>query len=171
MKLAPVLHKFLEYCNPRKSILILRHKFFPYRQQEGQNFHDFATEFKKLSSKCEFDKLKYSLIKDMVVCGTFVKDLFENATSLCPKQLVQAMLLRKPISMPIPPPPSLEILTSQPTADIDKTFKKKLNTFHNTRNLNTRDCIKNVNYTIVHISETNAQLMEKFVMFAIKRTI
>ena len=70
-----------------------------------------------------------------------------------------------------PPPPSLEILTSQPTADIDKTFKKKLNTFHNTRNLNTRDCIKNVNYTIVHISETNAQLMEKFVMFAIKRTI
>ena len=60
-----------------------------------------------------------------------------------------------------------EILTSQPTADIDKTFKKK----HNTRNLNTRDCIKNVNYTIVHISETNSQLMEKFVMFGIKRTI
>ena len=28
MKSAPVLHKFSEYCNPRKNATILRHKFF-----------------------------------------------------------------------------------------------------------------------------------------------
>ena len=28
MKLAPVLEKFNEYCNPRKNTTILRHKFF-----------------------------------------------------------------------------------------------------------------------------------------------
>ena len=49
MKLAPVLHKFSEYCNPKKNTTILCHKFFTYRQQEGQNFHDFVTELKKLS--------------------------------------------------------------------------------------------------------------------------
>ena len=47
MKLAPVLHKVSEYCNPRKNITILRHKFFTYRQQGGQNFHGFVTELKK----------------------------------------------------------------------------------------------------------------------------
>ena len=48
-KLAPTLHKFLKYCHPRKNITILRHKFFTYKQQEGQNFHYFVTELKKLS--------------------------------------------------------------------------------------------------------------------------
>ena len=28
MKLAPVLQKFSEYCNPRKNITIFHHKFF-----------------------------------------------------------------------------------------------------------------------------------------------
>ena len=28
MKLAPVIHKFLEYYNPRKNVTILRHKSF-----------------------------------------------------------------------------------------------------------------------------------------------
>ena len=57
-------------------------------------------------------------------------------------------------------------------ADIDKIFKKRLNkSYHNTRNQNTRDFIKNGNFAIVHISEANAQLIEKFPMFAIKRTI
>ena len=48
MRLASVLQKFSEYCNPRKNITILRHKFFTYQQHEGQSFHDFITELKKL---------------------------------------------------------------------------------------------------------------------------
>ena len=68
MKLAPVLHKFSEYCNPRKKIIIPRHNVFTYRQQEGQNFYDFVTELKMLSSECQFRNLQDSLIKDMIVC-------------------------------------------------------------------------------------------------------
>ena len=70
MKLAPILHKFLEYCNPRKNITILCHTFFTYRQQEGQNIHNFVTELKKVSSECQFDNLQDSLIKDMIIGGT-----------------------------------------------------------------------------------------------------
>ena len=69
MRLASVLEKFSEYCNTRKNITILRHKFFTYRQHEGQSFHDFVTELKKLSSECEFETPHDSLIKDMIVCG------------------------------------------------------------------------------------------------------
>ena len=34
MKLAPVLHKFPKYCNTRKNITILCHKFFTYRMTD-----------------------------------------------------------------------------------------------------------------------------------------
>ena len=96
----------------------------------------------------------------------FVNGFSENATSLCPKELVQTILLRKRVK------DAREISRPQPTADIDKIFKKKLNkSSNNTRNQNTRDFIKRVTFVIVHIPETNVQLMEKFVMFAIKRTI
>ena len=70
IKLEPVLNKFSEYCNPRKNVAILCHKFFTYRQLEGQSLHDFITELKKLSAKCEFENLWDSLINDMIVCGT-----------------------------------------------------------------------------------------------------
>ena len=45
-RLASVLEKFSEYCNPRKNITILCRKFFTYLQYEGQTFHDFVTELK-----------------------------------------------------------------------------------------------------------------------------
>ena len=51
MRLASVLQKFSKYCNTRKNITILCHKCFTYRHYEGQNFHDFVTELKKLSSE------------------------------------------------------------------------------------------------------------------------
>ena len=70
MRPVSVLEKFSEYCNPRKNITILRHKFFTYRQHEEQNFHDFVTDLKKLSSECQFETLHESLIKDMIVCVT-----------------------------------------------------------------------------------------------------
>ena len=70
MRLASVLEKFSEYYNPRKNITILCHKFFTYQQHEGQYFHDFVTELKKLRSECEFETIQDSLIKDMIVCDT-----------------------------------------------------------------------------------------------------
>ena len=56
------------------------------------------------------------------------------------------MLLRKQVNMPV------KILRSEPSADIDKVFKKKLNkSIHNTCNQNARDFIKSVNFAIVYI--------------------
>ena len=55
-----VLKKFEEYWNPRSNTTIQRHKFFTYRQTEGQSFNDFVTELEKLSSENEFDTLKDS---------------------------------------------------------------------------------------------------------------
>ena len=69
LKLNPVLKKFEKYFNPRSNTAIQRHKFFTYRQAEGQSFNDFVTELKKLSADCEFDVLKDYLIKDMIICG------------------------------------------------------------------------------------------------------
>ena len=47
----------------------LRHKFFSYRQREGQSFGQFVTELKKLSSECELGTLLDSLIRDMIIVG------------------------------------------------------------------------------------------------------
>ena len=145
MKLAPVLHKFSEYCNPRKNITILRHKFFTYRQQEGQNFHDFVTELKKLSSECEFDNLQDSLIKDMIVCGTKDNSLRERL--LREYDLTLSKAISAGHAAEKTRKCACEILGSQPSADIDKIFKKKLNkSNHNTRNQNTRDFPKNCKF-------------------------
>ena len=54
MKLVSTLHKFSEYCNPRKNITILCHNFFTYRKLEGQNFYDSVT---KLSMLAKFEDL------------------------------------------------------------------------------------------------------------------
>ena len=62
MVLANVIKKFDEFCNPRKNTTILRHKFFCYKQGDGQTFSDFVTQLKRLSQDCKFETLKDSLI-------------------------------------------------------------------------------------------------------------
>ena len=73
-----MLEKFTSYCNPRKNITILRHKFFTCKQVEGQSFNDFVTELKKHVSECEFGDLTTSLTKDMIVCGVADNTLRER---------------------------------------------------------------------------------------------
>ena len=99
------------------------------------------TELNKLSSECEFDNLHDSLITDMIVCGTKDNSLRERLLRECDLTLSKAISAghaaeetRKHAH---------KILRSQPTADIDKIFKKKLNkSSHNTRNQSSRDFIK-----------------------------
>ena len=62
MVLANVLAKFETYCTPRKNTTILRHKFFTYKQEDGQCFSDFVTHLKRLSQDCEFQTLRDSLV-------------------------------------------------------------------------------------------------------------
>ena len=101
MKLSSVLLKFSEYCNPRKNITIIPQKFFTYLQHEGQNFHDFVTELKRIGSECEFESLYDSFIKDVIVCGTNDKSLREHL--LGESELTQYLLVMLPkrlVSMP-----------------------------------------------------------------------
>ena len=69
LRLQHVLAKFENYCNPRTNTTIIRHKFFTYKQSEGQSFNNFVTELRKLSNECSSGDLKDSLIKDMIIYG------------------------------------------------------------------------------------------------------
>ena len=60
-------------------------------QQEGQVFYDFVTEFKKLSSECEFDNIQDSLIKDMIVCATKDNSLRKGLLRECDLTLSKAI--------------------------------------------------------------------------------
>ena len=71
----------------------------------------------------------------------FVKGSFDNAASLCLKQLTQAMLLRKHISMPA----KLEDLNLPPIL-IGFLKRNLTKSNRNTRNQNKRDFIKNCKF-------------------------
>ena len=78
LKVAPILEKFTEYCNPRKNITFLRYQFFSCGQLDGQPFDQFVTALKKRAADCEFGDLKDSLIRDRIVCGTIDPKLRER---------------------------------------------------------------------------------------------
>ena len=69
MKVALIIAKFDHFCHPRKNITMLRHKFFIYRQSEGQRFLAFVTELRQLSEECDFGERTDSLIRDLIICG------------------------------------------------------------------------------------------------------
>ena len=83
------------------------------------------TEFKKLSSGCEFHNLEGSLIKDKILCGTRDNSFRERLLQEC------HLTLSKAISAAYAAEETCkhahEILRSQPTTNINKIFKKKLN--------------------------------------------
>ena len=62
----------------KENTTILRHKFFRYKQNEGQAFMSFVTELKRLSGDCEFGTLKDLLIKDVVIIGVLEDSLRER---------------------------------------------------------------------------------------------
>ena len=90
----------------------------------------------------------------MIVCGTRDICLPERLVREC--NLTMSKTIRTGHATEETSQHAREILRSQPTVDIDKIFNSKLNkSSHNTRNQNTRDFIKNVNFAIVHIPEAN----------------
>ena len=93
LKLDPVLNKFDSYCNPRSNKTIARHRFFTYRQSEGQSFNNFVTELKKLSAECSFDTLKDELVMDMIIVGINDGGLKERMLKEPDMTLVKAVQL------------------------------------------------------------------------------
>jgi len=66
---ACMIHKFDQYCEPRKNVTIERHVFFTRNQRAGETFDVFLTDLKLKAKSCEFEQLKDSLIKDRLVGG------------------------------------------------------------------------------------------------------
>ncbi|XP_028166781.1 uncharacterized protein LOC114357383 [Ostrinia furnacalis] len=64
-----ILEKFRNYCSPAKNETMQRHLFFTREKKEGESFGEFVTALKTLSSDCNFDKLKDSLIKSQIIRG------------------------------------------------------------------------------------------------------
>lgn len=88
-----LIKKFDEHCLPRKNITLIRHKFFTYKQKEGQSFHEFVIQLKRLSSDCEFNDLKDSLIRDTIIIGINDERLRERMLREPDLDLSKALLL------------------------------------------------------------------------------
>ena len=102
----------------------------------------------------------------MIVCGTKDNSLRERLLRECDLTLSKAITAGHAAEETRKH--AREILRSQPSADIDKIFKKKLNkSNHNTCNQNTRDFIKKCKFC--DSSHPLVVMLSKFVMFAIKR--
>ncbi|CAI9727403.1 103-like family member retr-1 [Octopus vulgaris] len=69
MNLQTVIEKFDAYCEPRKNITFLRHKFFTCGQAEHQKFDEYVVELRQKAQQCEFGNLTDSLTKDILICG------------------------------------------------------------------------------------------------------
>ena len=122
IKLEPVLNKFYEYCNLRKNVTILSHKFFMYRQLEGRSFNYFITKLKKLSAEWEFENLRNSLIKeDMIVCGINDNAFRERLLKESDSTLARAVSARHAAEESQKYP--CEILQSQSAANLHKISK------------------------------------------------
>ena len=78
IKLEKIMEQFQAYFNPRKNITYSQFKFFTYRQEIGQSFDDYMTELRKLSSNCELEDLRESLLRDMLIIGFNDKKLQER---------------------------------------------------------------------------------------------
>lgn len=88
-----LIKKFDEHCLPKKNITLVRHKFFTYNQKEGQSFHEFVIQLKRLSSDCEFGELKDSLIRDTIIIGIRDERLKERMLREPDLDLSKALLL------------------------------------------------------------------------------
>ena len=68
-KIAKVLEKFDEHCEPRKNVTYERYIFFTRAQETGETIDQYVTTLKRLSDTCEFGTSKETLIKDRIVLG------------------------------------------------------------------------------------------------------
>ncbi|CAI6364864.1 unnamed protein product [Macrosiphum euphorbiae] len=67
--LETVISCFADYFIPRKNVTIERHKFFTRLQSADENISEYVADLKNLSMSCEFDTLRESLVKDVLIFG------------------------------------------------------------------------------------------------------
>ena len=69
-KIEPVLQKFAEYCQPRKSVPFERYCFNRRVQESGESYEHYRTALRKLSEGCEFESITpEEILRDKLVFG------------------------------------------------------------------------------------------------------
>ncbi|XP_050548981.1 uncharacterized protein K02A2.6-like [Daktulosphaira vitifoliae] len=68
-KLEEVIILFSNYFIPKKNVTIERHKFFTRLQSVDESISEYVADLKNRSMSCEFDNLRESLIKDVLIFG------------------------------------------------------------------------------------------------------
>lgn len=69
-KIGSLFAKFEDYCNPKKNVIVERHKFNTKYQMKSQSIDQYVTELRLITRNCEFGNLTEELIRDRIVCGT-----------------------------------------------------------------------------------------------------
>ena len=64
-----LFQKFEEYCQPRKNLVVERHRFLTRNQGPSETIDQYATELKTLAATCEWGELKDDLICSRIVSG------------------------------------------------------------------------------------------------------
>ena len=75
--------KFKELCEPRKNLIILRHRFNTRSQRPNESFQAYFVDLKNQAAACEFGEKQGEFIRDRIVCGIH-------------SDVVRRLLLREP---------------------------------------------------------------------------
>ena len=69
-KIAPVLQKFAEYCQPRKNVPFERYRFNRRTQEVGESYDQYKTALRKLAEGCDFDTITPDeMLRDRLIFG------------------------------------------------------------------------------------------------------
>ena len=146
-KIANVLQKFEEYCNPKKNIPYERYLFNSRMQKTDESIDDYVTQLRLLADNCEFSQLKDSLIRDMIIFGTNDGKLKENMLREPDISLEKAMQMCRLTERA---KEHHNTMTKQNIEEIDKIVKKRWDT-----NKTTNHQIKCKNCDLIHASDRN----------------
>lgn len=70
-----LIKKFQALCNPQTNVSMERHIFFSRSQKSGESVESYMTDLKDKASKCEFEDIKDSLIRDRFISGVLSPQL------------------------------------------------------------------------------------------------
>ena len=69
-KIAPVIQKFAEYCQPRKNVPFERYRFNQRVQESGESYDQYKTALRKLAEGCDFNSITPGeILRDRIVFG------------------------------------------------------------------------------------------------------
>lgn len=73
-----LINAFDEYCNPKLNETVERYRFFVRNKGPDENLDQYVTDLRVLASTFNFGEIKYTLIRDRIVCGSIFSQVRER---------------------------------------------------------------------------------------------